>query len=226
MNNRFSLLTFLILVVHFLDAQPYPLAYENDFEQENPLADFEFSDPEAWKISDSTGNRSLELYRASEYEARVRSPFNIARLTSARIGSFVLEADLRQTGREYGHRDMCIFFGMKDATNFYYVHMASVADPNAHNIFLVNDEPRRNIATKTTEGVDWGDGWNHIKIERNISEGTIKVYFNDMETPIMEATDTHFEYGYIGFGSFDDTGMIDNVKLYGKKKNKKSGFFR
>ena len=140
-----------------------------------------------------------------------------------------MEVNLAQTGREYGHRDMCLFFGMKDASNFYYVHIATKADPHAHNIFLVNDEPRVAIAEKTTEGIEWGKvgEWQKIRIERRVEEGSIKVYFDDMTTPIMEATDTHFGDGYIGFGSFDDTGMVDNIKIWGPKTSEaKYGFFQ
>lgn len=207
-------------------AQDYPLLYSNDFEEGQATTDFEFSDPKAWRVAGDDTNAYLELFEQSEYEARVRSPFSIAVLKSVRVGSFVLEADLKQTGREYGHRDMCLFFAMKDPTNFYYVHMAAVADPNAHNIFLVNDEPRRNIAERTTGGVEWGDGWHRVRLERSAEAGTIRVFFDDMETPIMEATDLHFDGGYVGFGSFDDTGLVDNIRLWGEKLPDRDGFFR
>lgn len=108
------------------------------------------------------------------------------------------------------------FSGFKDPANFYYVHMASLADPNAHNIFLVKNAPRTNIATKTTKGIDWGakEDWHKVRLERNIETGSIRVFFNDMEKPVMEAKDKHFGFGYVGFGSFDDTGKIDNIKIW------------
>ena len=205
----------------------YHLLYQQDFSSGSAIDQFEMTDRRAWKAT--AGDQGwLELFGKSEYEARVRSPYNIALLKDHQFGDFVLEADLAQSGREYGHRDLCLFFGAKDATNFYYVHIASVADPNANNIFLVNDAPRTNIATKTTKGTNWGDtnSWHKVKIERNITEGTIKVYFDDMETPIMEATDMHFDYGRIGFGSFDDTGRFDNIKIWGPGIYKSAeGFF-
>lgn len=206
----------------------YTLLYEQDFEENARLSDFEMTDPAAWRIHEADGNHSLELFGKSDYRARVRSPFNIAFLKAHRFGDFVMEVNLAQTGKEYGHRDMCLFFGMKDATNFYYVHIATKADPHAHNIFLVNDEPRVAIAEKTTDGINWGKvgEWQTAKIVRSVSEGTIRVYFDDMETPVMEATDTHFTDGYIGFGSFDDTGRVDNIKIYGPKTAESGyGFF-
>lgn len=221
-----KLIVALTCLPFYVIAQDYPLLYESNFESEQAIKEFEFSDPSAWQLGDSLNNQYLELFGKSNYESRVRSPFNIAALKFVQVGNFVLEADLKQTGKEYGHRDMCLFFAMKDPTNFYYVHLASVADQNAHNIFIVNDEPRKNIATKTTEGIDWGTGWNKVRIERNVETGLIRVFFNDMNQPIMEAMDSHFDGGYIGFGSFDDTGRIDNVKLWGEKLETKNSFFK
>ena len=156
----------------------FHLLYQQDFSSAEAINQFEMTDPSAWKAV--TGEEGyLELFGKSNYESRVRSPFNIALLKEYMFGDFVLEANLSQSGREYGHRDLRLFFGAKDATNFYYVHIASVADPNANNIFLVNDAPRTNIAIKTTDGTNWGatNSWHKVRIERNISEGDIKIYF-------------------------------------------------
>jgi len=134
----------------------YKLLYEQDFEEGSSLKDFMITDAGAWRISEGKEGQALELYGKSQYKPAVRSPLNIALIKEKKFGSFILEAELQQTGKEYGHRDLCLFFGAKDSSNFYYVHMASRADPNAHNIFLVNDAPRKNIATNTTEGINWG----------------------------------------------------------------------
>ena len=201
----------------------YELIYSEDFADGSPIHDFEMSDPTAWKVEDGV----LELFGKSDYKSRVRSPFNIALIKDKLFGDFILEVSLAQTGREYGHRDLCLFFNVKDATNFYYVHIASVADDHANNIFLVNDEPRVKIATKTTEGTDWGEtgSWHKVRIERTIKEGNIKIFFDDMTNPIMEATDTHFIEGMLGFGSFDDTGKFDNIKIWAPGLAKKNRQF-
>lgn len=207
----------------------YKLLYEQNFEGNNKLEDFEFTDARAWELADLHNGKALELSGKSNYTPKVRSPHNIAILKDKKFGSFILEADLQQTGKEYGHRDLCLFFGMEDPENFYYVHMASVADPHAHNIFLVNNEPRIAIAKKTTEGSSWGETeeWHKVRLERNIESGTIKVFFDDMTTPIMEAEDQHFDYGHLGFGSFDDTGRFDNIMVWGPQLAPgKKGFFQ
>ena len=225
-------ITFIAISLFVFLAQPvipddYQLLFREDFEGKGGLKQFEMTDPSSWRISQEDGNHSLELFSQSEYEPRVRSPRNIAIISDQMFGSFVMEADLMQTGREYGHRDMCLFFGMKDASNFYYTHLATEPDPHAHNIFLVNDEPRVAIAGEPTEGIEWGETpqWHKVRVERSMVKGTIKVYFDDMSQPVLEATDTHFGYGHIGFGSFDDTGRIDNIKVWGPSEDAPDGFF-
>ena len=53
----------------------------------------------------------------------------------------------------------------------------------------------------------------------------IRLFFDDMTTPIMTADDVRFEWGYIGFGSFDDTGRIDNIRITApQSRTGKAGF--
>ena len=200
------------------------LLYQQKFDSARSLRDFVMSDPKAWKFSPSN---ALELATQSDYKPLVRSPFNIALIADRVFEDFVLEADLMQTSREYGHRDMCLFFGFQTPTNFYYAHIATAADPHAHNIFIVNGQPRTNIATKTTKGVNWGSGiWHKVRLERKLADGSIRVFFDNMSEPIMFAEDKTFGAGYVGFGSFDDTGMVDNIKIWGNKvQRKKTEFF-
>jgi hypothetical protein len=35
-----------------------------------------------------------------------------------------------------------------------------------------------------------------------------------MARTIMVAEDRTFPSGYVGFGSFDDTGMVDNIRIW------------
>ncbi len=193
----------------------YQLVYEQHFDSAESLREFSFSDPAAWKWAADGQSQALELAQQSRYQPKVRSPVNLALIADRVFGDFVLEADLIQTGKEYGHRDMCLFYGVQDATHFYYTHIATAADPNAHNTFIVNDAPRRNFAKETTAGVQWGPGvWHHVRLERRVAEGTIRVFFDDMTKPIMLAEDRTFGTGWIGFGSFDDTGKVDNVRIW------------
>jgi hypothetical protein len=193
----------------------YHLIYQQDFEKPEAINDFVMSDPSAWKLSRDEKGTALELAKQSKYKPAYRSPFNIALIKDKTFGDFILEADVIQTGKEYGHRDMCYFFGFQDPDHFYYVHSATAADDHAHNIFIVNEKPRTKIAKTTTKGVDWGvNVWHHVRLERKASDGTVKFYFDDMTLPIMVADDKTFDEGRAGFGSFDDTGKVDNIKIW------------
>ncbi len=193
-----------------------PLVFEENFEsgRDNWVA----TDEKAWEIKEEEGgDHVFALVRSSEYKPPVRSPRSIARIKGLEVSDFVLEAQMKQTGREYGHRDLCIFFGYQDPANFYYVHIATNADAHANSIFIVDDKPRTSIATKRNDGTDWGKGYHRVRIERDTESGKIEVFFDDMENPIMTAEDKTFIKGGIGFGSFDDVGCIDDIRIWGKK---------
>lgn len=217
MRSLTPLLALLIATTAFAELGDLPLVFEEDFESGHD--GWTMTDDAAWELVDSDGGKALALQKSSDYEPKVRSPKSIARIADLNVTDFVIEAKLKQTGREYGHRDLCVFFGYQDPSKFYYVHMATVADPHANSIFLVNDEARVSIATERTDGTDWGKPEFHtVRIERDTESGTITVFFDDMTKPIMKAEDTHFTWGSIGFGSFDDVGHFDNIKIWGKKK--------
>lgn len=203
----------------------YKLLYEQNFDTEASLKGLQMSDTNAWKWV-STGDDhggALELTQQSKYKPVVRSPVNIALIAEKVFTDFVIEVEMLQTGREYGHRDMCIFYGFQSPTNFYYTHIATAADPNAHNTFIVDGAPRKNFASETTKGVNWGlNVWHKVRIERTVKDGMIKVYFDDMSKPIMVAQSDKFKSGGIGFGSFDDTGRIDNIKIWGSQVESKA----
>jgi len=232
MKLKFAgVLSLLVIATHAADTPNLPAGYKLLFSQrftgpEN-LRDFAMTDSKAWRITKTNDVTALDLVTQSKYNPTHRSPFNIALIADKVFKDFVLEANLMQTGKEYGHRDMCLFFGVQDPSNFYYTHIATAADDHAHNIFIVKDAPRTKIAKETTKGVNWGLGiWHKVRLERKGSDGTIKVYFDDMTKPIMTAEDKTFESGFVGVGSFDDTGMVDNIKIWGPSvEAKKTEFY-
>ncbi|MCX8064401.1 MAG: hypothetical protein N3G21_04435 [Candidatus Hydrogenedentes bacterium] len=184
-----------------------------DFE--SGISKWEMTDSNAWALSkDESGNHLLCLMGPSNYEPPVRSPKSIAILKEMEWEDFVLEVDVKQTGKEYGHRDLCFFFGYQDPTHYYYIHIATKADEHAHSVFLVNGAPRISIAKERTEGVEWGNNFHKIRIIRDSKEGKIEAYFDNMSKPIMVAEDKTFIKGKIGLGSFDDTGCFDNLKIW------------
>ena len=179
---------------------------------------FEMTDGKAWKLDKDGDAGVLSLHGKSDYAPEVRSPRNIARIKDLAVSDFVLNVQARQTGREYGHRDLCLFFGYQSPTKFYYVHIANKADPAANSIFIVNDKARVAVATKTNKGNPWDSNWHDIKIVRNATSGLIEVYYDDKPEPIMTAEDKTFTWGKVGVGSFDDRGHFDDIIVWGKGK--------
>jgi hypothetical protein len=195
-------------------ARELPLVLRDDFEREG-LAGWEFTDPAAWKLTRLDGNHVLDQHRASKYEPAVRSPLNIALARDADVGDFVMDLKVRSTGRDYGHRDLCLFFGHQDPSHFYYVHLGKEADAHANSIFLVDGKPRVSIAESRTKGTPWTDGWHHVRVMRKVGDGLIQVFFDDMTRPAMTAHDKTFTHGRVGVGSFDDTGQFDAIQVWG-----------
>lgn len=202
----------------------YELVYKQDFESEKSLGEFVATDKRVWKWGKDNGIGYMEHFGKSKYKYKVRSPFNIALVNRLEVKNFILEAKLSQTGREYGHRDMCVFYNFKDRSHFYYTHIASVTDNHAHNCFIVNDKARNRISHETTEGHKWSSRkWHNFRLVREHLSGGIEVYVNDMDKPIMRAKDKTFEWGRVGFGSFDDTGRVAAIRLYAPETRKIDG---
>jgi hypothetical protein len=179
------------------------------------------TDKTAWKLKAEDDHQVYALIKKkSNYEPPVRSPYNRAILKDVVVSDFVMEVKFRSTIPDYNHRSLCLFFGYQDESHFYYVHFGKKTDDHANQIFIVNEKPRTKISTKTTPGTPWDDEWHHARIERSVKTGEIKVYFDDMKTPVMTATDKTFAWGQIGIGSFDDTGDFATVKLWGEQVEK------
>jgi hypothetical protein len=196
-----------------------PLLFSDNFEKGADR--WEPSDPKAWKVIQTEKGKAYNQFQQSKYKPPYRSPFNFSLVKDLTVGDFTLEAKVQTTARDYPHRDMCVFFGYQDPAHFYYVHLGQKTDDHANQIFIVNGADRQKISTKTTPGTKWDDKWHDVKVVRTAATGAIEVYFDDLKTPAMTATDKHFLWGRVGLGSFDDTGNWADVKVYGIKAEKK-----
>ncbi len=192
------------------------LVFQETFEKGNAQR-WQPSDASAWKIIAEGDNHVYSLFKSSKYSPPVRSPHNFSLVKEITVSYFVFEAKLKSTNKEYGHRDLCLFFGYQDPSHFYYVHLGSKADAHANSIFIVNGEPRLSIAQKRTTGTKWDDQYHSVRVVRSVKSGKIKVFFDDMKKPVMTATDKTFAWGRLGLGSFDDTGNFDDVRVWAIK---------
>jgi hypothetical protein len=190
---------------------------QEDFERgDAALRAWEFTDSGAWRIAGQNGNHALEQHRQSQYTPAVRSPLNLAVARNVDVSDIVLDVDARSTAADTGRRDLCFVFGYRDASHFYYVHLAKQADDHHNSIFLVNGQPRASIVETRNQGVPWDDNWHHVRVVRRVQSGQIVVFFDDMDRPVMTAHDKTFTHGRFGLGSFDDTGQFDNLQVWGK----------
>jgi len=199
---------------HAARAADLPLVVREDFE--NGADRWQPFDRASWKITDTPRGKIYSLVADSNYKPPYRSPVNIALLKDIRVTSFVLEADLQSTVKDYDHRSMVLVFGYQDPAHFYYVHFGKKTDNHANQIFIVNGAAREKISTETTPGTRWDDAWHQVKIVRDASDGSIEVFFDEMRRPVMEAIDDTFAWGQIGIGAFDDLGNFDNIVLRGE----------
>ncbi len=196
-----------------------PLVFEDDFE--TGADRWQPTDPEAWKITETDGGKVYNQFKNSKYRAPHRSPYNISLVKDVSLGDFVLTVKVQSTNSGAGaHRDMCLFFNYQDSAHFYYVHLGMRPDPHSSQIMIVNDAPRVMITNNKSPGIPWDDAWHNVKIVRRVSDGTIEIYFDDMNKPVMTAVDKTFVRGQVGIGSFDDNGNWDDFKLRGIKVDK------
>lgn len=163
---------------------------------------------DAWKMRKDADGKPVGLsqhQKKTNYKPPFRSPGHIALVKECSFESFVLDVKVLSTHKDYPHRDVCLFFGFKSPSEFYYVHLGKEMDPHANQIFIVNQAARTKISLTTNKGTNWDENWHDVRIIRDAKSGTIEVYFDDMEKPVMTAKDTTFGKGLIGVGSFDDT---------------------
>lgn len=199
------------------DEEPLPLIIHEDFEA--GAHRWQPTDPGAWKLVDGPTGKAYSQHQKSDYKPPHRSPFNMSLLKDVTVGDFILDAHVQSTVQDYNHRDVCLFFGYQDPAHLYYVHLGKKTDDHANQIFIVNAADRTKISLQTTPGTDWDDNWHHVRIVRRTADGSIEVYFDDMDKPVMRAKDSTFTSGQVGVGTFDDTAVWDNVTLRGTLVN-------
>lgn len=189
-----------------------PLKLHDTFE--DGADRWELSDEASWAGRIVDGNAVLSIVRRqSDYQPPHRSPLHIALLKDVEVEDFVLTFRVRSTLDTGAHRDICVFFGYQNPANFYYVHIGARPDPNSGQIMVVKDAPRRAI-TDNKQPIPWTDGWHQVKLVRSVEEGTIAVYFDDMQNPWQTVEDKTFGKGLIGIGSFDDPADFTDIRLY------------
>jgi len=190
------------------------LVYAHDF-QDQQTGRYQPTDPTAWQLQSHENNHFLALTKKnSNFSPPFRSPLNRTLIKDLDVSSFVMDIRFQSTIADYPHRSLCLFFGYQDDAHLYYVHFGKKTDDHANQVFIVNSAARKKISAKTTAGTPWTDNWHRARIIRKVESGEITVFFDDLKTPVMTAVDKTFVRGRVGFGSFDDIGNFDDVRIY------------
>lgn len=191
----------------------YKLVYEQSFAQPASMGDLVFANPTQWE-HDPTG---FIASTGASYAPPYRSPFSVAIIKSIKVSSFVMDVEMLQTSPAGdGHRDMVMIWNFVSPSQFYYSHVSTAHDGVAHNILIVNNADRASISETFSQGFDWGqDVWKKLRVVRDAQSGAMSVFDLDMPaTAILTANDTTFTDGYLGVGSFDNSGQVRNIKVW------------
>ena len=191
----------------------YKLVYSQRFAEPSSIGDLVCGNPTQWHYNaggyvESTG---------ASYKPPYRSPFSVAIVKSLQVQSFVMDVEMLQTSPDGdAHRDMVLIWSFISPTEFYYAHVSQDHDGVAHNILIVNKADRKAISKTFTLGYDWGmNVWKRLRVIHDVVSGAMAVYDLDAPSPpLLTATDTTFTGGYFGFGSFDNSGRVRNVKVW------------
>jgi hypothetical protein len=193
-----------------------PIVFQEDFEKGADR--WQPQDPAQWQIKKTENGQVYSQHKKqSAFKPPHRAPTNVSLLKDVAVSDMEFTGRVRSTHPDYGHRDAVVFFGYQDPAHFYYVHLGKQADDHANQIFIVNGADRKKISITSTSGTNWDDNWHTVKIIRKPADGTIEIYFDDLQKPVMTANDKTFAHGRIGVGTFDDTADWDDIVLRGKK---------
>ncbi len=199
-----------------------------DFENGN-LDDFYLPDSEVWTIKNVSGNHVLHLSEGGLMGKNPRRPVRFALLKPACVGSFDLRLRLRKDPKQ-GESDLLVAFGYQDRLHFYYAHLSNDDEnPTAHNgLFKVDDADRLRIAGLGAKPALSDAEWHDVRIERNTESGSIKVFMDEQsapifQVPIFQVKDKSITHGLVGFGSFNDTGVFDDIVLTGTPSDQCKG---
>lgn len=200
-------------------ASKLPLLLSSDFE--NGRADgWRPNDPGHWRIVSLDGSKVYELTAPGE-QGKVRAPTSWSVAADHDVSSFEFSGRLRcEADPANARRDLCVVFHFQDPTHFAYVHFSASSD-DAHNIIgLVNGADRVKINLEPPGKSIFrliGKNWHSFKVRGDAATGRIEAYLDDMDRPILTAVDRTLGHGFVGVGSFDDTGYFDDLKLRGER---------
>lgn len=194
----------------------------DDFSQ--GLAQWEPLLANYWEIRPEGDESRLVLLRPGEQRPPLRRPSQFVLLKGEPWWDVTIEADIRTLRPDsVTGRDICVLFGYRDDTHFYYAHLCSDSNGGTHNVIVkVEGNTRRAIMRERRPPVRLTSAWHRVRVT-HASDGEIRVFLDDMNTPLMTARDVDYPVGRIGFGAFDDPAMFGNVRISGQRLDEHPG---
>lgn len=197
----------------------FPLLVSDDFE--DGKSDRWITYPlENWKVMQDGNEKVFALIEPGQ-QREFRAPGAYALLKDFDVTDFVFIGKIKSyQDSQISSRDMVVIFHYQDPTHFYYVHFSKISD-QVHNIIaIVNGRDREKInhelaGDSQARLVD--NEFHTFKVCYERRTSGICAYLDDMEEPILTAIDSTLSHGLVGVGSFDDTGCVDDIVLWGKK---------
>lgn len=177
-----------------------------------------------WDIRPEGDESRLVLVRPGVQRPPLRRPSQFVLLKGEPWWDVTIEADIKTLRPDsVTGRDICVIFGYRDDTHFYYAHLCSDSNGTTHNVIVkVEGNTRRPIMRERRPPVRLTSAWHRVRVT-HASDGEIKVYLDDMDTPLMTARDEDYPVGRVGLGSFDDPAMFGNVRVSGQRLDENPG---
>ncbi len=206
---------FLKIVIMILILTPFSytqneIGLKPDLEISDGLSKWKLDGTGSWKIS----NGELILYKAGTPSGTIRRPSALAILKTEPYKNVSIEADIKSTAdTSVIRRDIDFIIDYNSPEEFYYIHLAGITDDVHNGIFIVNNADRKRIDSGNGTPQLTDRKWHHVEVIRNGVNGSIKVFVDNSNQPVLEANDLTFKQGQIGVGSFDDTGKFKNIMV-------------
>jgi hypothetical protein len=192
----------------------YILQYSQNFTGSKSIGDFWFTRQPEWSISKGKNNNFLQLNISAHDSQGTNLPSNRCILKNSIYGDFVLEADVKP-GAGQNPSDICFFLGLKDSTRYYYILLSTSAANDMQGIYLVKNSVRTRLPERiSTTRALVPDAWQKIRVERNITRRTIRVFAGEMSEPVLEIQNYELVMGRIGFGSLNSDAAFDNLSVW------------
>lgn len=195
-------------------SQPIPegylLQYQQDFSNSKSLSDFTFNRPWLGSIAGQGKHAHLTFIGSDTLHM---FPVNMAVIKNKVFGDFILEAEVPAL-KNNAENDGCLFLGIRDSSKYYFIQLTQ-RDSAGPGIFLVRDSVITPLAVieESTDNFTATAAYK-IRLERNIVKRTIKVFINNMDTPLLMARDYELVMGSLGFGSISGSARFDNIKIW------------